>query len=322
VLPLDGGHILEDVLGPRRFKLTATLSLIGGIIAVVLCLYKREMWIAFIFGLCTAQTYQRFRALAGPSASPNPAVANLRRQADTDQPIAPAVLQRLRQAEQALADERYDEAGTQAELLLTETLPSKARVKALHIVGWAHLFENRADEAMRVLKTIRREGQADPLFVGTLLMQKGELVEARSVIEQARGDGDDRKELVGPLIQILIKQGEVARAAAIAFDIVESLSDEDARQMAAIAFEQAAYPWASRLSEAVFERSGEPDDAYDAARSRALEGDSTAALQLLRRAVAAGFSDAARAWSDKALEALRTSEDKSELEALLPRPAE
>jgi hypothetical protein len=100
---------------------------------------------------------------------------------------------------------------------------------------------------------------------------------------------------------------------------VDTLSEDDARRMAAIACDAQSYSWAARLSEAIFERSGTADDAYQAARARALEGDGPGALALLRRAVAAGFSDAARAWSDAALEPLRAG---GELEALLPRPTE
>ena len=49
----------------------------------------------------------------------------------------------------------------------------------------------------------------------------------------------------------------------MAFDIVESLSDEDARRMAKIAFDGRAFEWAARLGEAVFERSRAPEDAYE-----------------------------------------------------------
>src|SRR5690606_1252702 len=103
---------------------------------------------------------------------------------------------------------------------------------------------------------------------------------------------DDRKEIVGPLIQVLIKQGEVARAAAIALDIVETLSDDDVRQMAEIAAEHAAHGWAARLFEALFERRHRADDAYEAARHKSLDGDLAGALLLLERAVRAGFTDA------------------------------
>ena len=315
VLPLDGGHILEDALGPRRSKLTATISLLGGAGVVIYCLMPpAEWWLAFLFGMFTMQSYQRFRM--SPEATGRPE----RSAPKPVEQIAPEIQTQLAAATLALNDERYDEAGTIAELVLADGPPTVAKLAALNILGWAHLLEGRPEEAARVLRAIEHDGEADPALVGTVLMLTDEMTQARAVFEGARAEGDDRKEVVGPLIQILIKQGEVPRAAAIALDIVESLSEDDARQMATIAFEHEQYGWAARLSEAVFERTGAADDAYDGVRSRALDGDISGALVLLRRAKAAGFSDAARVWSDKALEKLRDGEIEGELEALLPRP--
>ena len=318
VLPLDGGHILEDILGPRRAKITATLSLVAGILVVIVCVTREPpMWfIAFIFGMCTVQSYQRFRMASDAQSHAKP-----KKKKKPEEPVAPEIAEQLLLAKDALADDRYDEAGSLAEKIIEAKPPRAVRVEALDVLGWAHLLEGRAEEAARVVAAIQRDGEADPALAGSVLFHTEKLDEARAVFEAARAMGDDRKEIVGPLIQILIAQGEVPRAAAIALDIVETLSEEDARQMATIAFEHEAFSWAARLSESVFERTGVADDAYDAARSRSLEGDLSGALVLLRRAVAAGFSDAARVWSDKALEALRNNgESEGELEALLPRP--
>ncbi|MBW2454665.1 MAG: site-2 protease family protein [Deltaproteobacteria bacterium] len=314
VLPLDGGHILEDLLGPKRTRITAILSLVAGASVTVFCLTTKQLWIAFIFGLATMQSFQRFRA-----AQAEPGRAKDKPRTPPEDAVDPAIVAQIREAEAALADDRYDEAGTIAELVLNEEPPKRVRMAALEILGWAHLLEDRPKEAGRIIKALERLGEPDLALVGAVMIAEGREEEARKVLERARSRGDDRKEVVGPLIQLLVKQNEVARAAAIALDIVDTLSEDDARQMASISFDHEAYAWSSRLSEAVFERSGEPDDAYEAARSRALDGDPTGALMLLRRAVAAGYSDAARVWSDKALEVLRSSEIASELEALLPR---
>ena len=210
----------------------------------------------------------------------------------------------------------------QAELILSEEAPNSAKVAALEIIAWARLLEGDADAAARAIRTIEKNAEADLALIGAVLFAKDDDDAARQVFEVARAGGDDRKEVVGPLIQILIKQGEVARAAACALDIVDTLSDEDTRQMAAIAHEHRSYSWSSRLAEALFERNGNPDDAYDAACGRALDGDASGSMALLRRAVAAGFSDAARAWADDALTILRASSAAAdELDAVLPKPA-
>lgn len=315
VLPLDGGHILEDSLGPRRARLTATISVGAGGLVTLLALSQGQLWIAFVFGLCTFQSYQRFR-MAAEAEAPR----RVSKPVEPEEPIAPELAQMIAKARAALADDRYDEAGTLAELIIADKPPKRARLDALTVLAWAHLLKGRAEEAGRVVKAIARDREPDPALVGAVLFQQNQHEEARKVFEAARAAGDDRKEIVGPLIQILIAQGEVARAAAIALDIVESLSDEDVRQMAAIALEHEAYGWSARLYEALFDRTSDPDDAYAAARSKSLEGDVPAALGLLRRAVAAGFDDRKRAWSDAALEQLRDGESSGELEALLPRP--
>ncbi len=314
VLPLDGGHILEDILGPTRTRITATLSLIAGSSVALYCLSTKQLWIAFIFGLATLQSFQRYRA-----ATQERGQAKGKAPEKPEEVLDPAIVAQLKEAKEALDDDRYDEAGTLAELVLSEEPPKRARLAALQILGWAHLLEDRPQEAARIIKAIERDGQPDLAMVGAIMLAEEREDEARKVLERARSQGDDRKEVVGPLIQILVRQNEVARAAAIALDIVDTLSEDDVRQMASIAFDHEAYAWSSRLSEAVFEREGKADDAYEAARSRALDGDPSGALILLRRAVAAGFTDAARVWSDKALEALRTSEIAAELEALVPR---
>lgn len=315
VLPLDGGHILEDALGPRRAKLTAYISIAFGAGVALIGLYL-EMWVlAIIFGLAGFTTYQRFRAEHADAPRPRDPKPAKRQDA-----IPPEVTAQLSKAQAALLDDRFDEAGTIAELVLAGSPPKKARVEALEVIAWAHLLENRPDEAARAIKAIQREGNPDLALVGSVLLAKNELDAAREILEAARAGGDDRKQVVGPLIQILIQQGEVSRAAAIALDILETLSDEDTRQMATIAFDHQAWGWSARLSEALFERTGSPDDAYAGVRSRSLEGDVAGALALLKRAVAAGFSDATRVWSDKALEGLRNDDVGTELETLLPRP--
>jgi Zn-dependent protease len=317
VMPLDGGHILEDLLGPRRAKAAATISLIGGIGVVLLCLNADpvQWYIAMLFGMFTMQSYQRFQMAAQAGGRTKP-----KAKPKTEEAASPEVVAMLEKAQAALADERFDEAGTIAELVIAERPPRPAKIAAFEILGWAHLHEDRPVEAMRVIEAIRSDGEPDLALMGAVLLAQGHEEEAREAFEEARSAGDDRKEIVGPLIQILIGQGEVPRAAAIALDIVESLSEEDARQMANIAFEHESFAWSARLSETVFERTGSPDDAYDGVRSRALDGDLAGALMLLRRAVAAGYSDAARVWADDALEKLRSSDAEGELEALLPRP--
>jgi Zn-dependent protease len=325
VLPLDGGHILEHALGPKRVRLTAGISLGVAAMLVFFFLRTHSYWGVFLFGMAAMQNLQRLRA-----ESPAPRATPERRA--PEEPAMPAgVLALVRQARAALVEEEPARARSLAERVLAgegadgelggeapPRGPAKAAALAAHeIVAWSHLLEDRPDQALAALGRARAAGEADAALVGAVLLANGKPREARSTLEAARAAGDDRKEVAGPLIQILLVEGEVARAAATALDIVEQLSEEDARRVAELAFEDESFEWAARLWEAVFAREGEPEDAYAAARAHARAGEKDLALDLLRRAVAAGFTDAARAWSDAALSSLR---GEGAFEAVLPRP--
>lgn len=320
VMPFDGGHVLLEAFGPQRLKTAGLVSLIIGMAIAALFLVWNQIWITFIVGLGALQSYWRLRSLpagaSGPTAGPP---ARPHAQAEPEEPPSPALAAELQRAQSALHDERYAEASEAAEQLLARRLPRPMALQAAQVLAWARLLLGHPDEAAKVLARIDDSEEVDKALGAAVLRAVGRKDVARALLESARGAGDDRKEIVGPLIQILIEAGEIARAAAIALDIVDTLSADDVRQMAEIAFKPGSYQWSSRLREALFERTGAPDDAYDAARARALEGDRVGAAAMLRRAVAAGFADAARAWSDAALESLRTA---GELDALLPKPAE
>lgn len=314
VLPFDGGHVLEHALGPKRGRLTAAISGIVGLGVAILAGLSGMIWMALLFGMGAVQSYQRFNAEPSYSgASPQ------RRSAPPPSEGIPAELAAMLQsARSALAEENFERATTLAESVLASTpLPPRAAILALEIIGWAHLLGGDPRAAAKAVEAAKGLGEVDAALVGSTLHATGDLAGARRVLEGAHRKGDDRKEVVGPLIQILIQQGEVPRAAEAALSIVETLSEDDVRKMAEIAIEHRAFTWAARLFEASYQRAKSSEDAYAAARAHALDGQHDRAVEWLRHAVAAGFSDRARAWSDAALEALRTGPD---LEAVLPRP--
>ncbi len=315
VLPFDGGHVLEHALGPTRGRITGIVSMLAGIGLAIYFGTHGSIWMALLFGRGAMYGFQHYQA----AASLEPVAGTARRAAP---PTLPAEVQAvLQRARHALAQEDYDRAIRLAQEVISgvdgQPSPAPAPFQAMEILASAHLLEGRVELAASILAKAERLGDPDAALVGALLLAQDKLSAARTVFEAARSKGDDRKEIAGPLIQILITQGEVARAAAVAYDIIESLSTDDARKMAEIALEHRVFDWSARLSQAVFERNKQPDDAYEVARALARDGQRDQALAWLKRAVDAGFSDGARAWSDEALETLRGAEL---LESVLPRP--
>ncbi|MDC0744231.1 site-2 protease family protein [Polyangium mundeleinium] len=321
VLPLDGGHVLEQALGPRRVRLVAGVSMLAGFGVALYGLRSHNLFLAVMFGMLAFQSLRRLQTL-GPGDTeedPRPHAPA----PDTEPALSGELLSLLLRARQAVADEELGRARSLVQEIFSyeqrtgEPLPPRGRREAFEVLGWVALAADNVDEAAQRVAEARKLGEVDPALVGAVHLAKRELSAARRVLEAARASGDDRKEIVGPLVQILLEQGEVARAAAIAYDIVDSLSEDDARKMAKLAFDGRAFDWSARLSEAVFERQKSAEDAYEAARAHAQDGAYERALDMLRKAVEAGFSDRSRVWSDKALEALRA---RSGLEAVVPRP--
>jgi Zn-dependent protease/tetratricopeptide (TPR) repeat protein len=320
VLPFDGGHVLEHALGPKRIRLTAAISFVTAAAVVVYCLTTRNLWAAMIFGMGGLQSYRRFAASA-----PQPMRAARRAEPREDAPSG-SVATALRRARAALDDEELSRAMLLAEQVLAGTTdpsepatrpPPSAALEALEIIGWAHVLSGRPNAAAETLEAAQRLGSPDAALVGSVLLGVGKRAEARRALEAARASGDQRKEVAGPLIQILIEAREIPRAAAIALDIADSLSGDDLRRMGAIAFEHGSFDWSARLYEAIFRRNTRADDAYEAARALAKDRQTQRAIELLQRAVDAGFSDRARFWSDQALDALKA---EGHLEAVLPKP--
>jgi Zn-dependent protease len=314
-LPLDGGHVLAHALGPRRARLAVTLSLGVAVLGCGGFALLGQWFAAIFFAIFAFQNYQRLQLTPAdsPSRGPRP------QREPEEMPLeANALLQSARHAlgqddfERALTLARRTLEGDEGSFVPTPTV----RLKAFEVVAWAKLHQEDLDGAAEALGEARRAGEPDAALVGAFALAKGNTAEARRVLEAARGKGDDRREIVGPLVQALLAEGEVARAASVALEIVDQLSDDDVRKMAGIAFEAGAFEWSGRLSEALFARTRLGDDAYEAARGFAKDGDVARATDMLRRAVDAGFSDRARAWSDAALEALRAQS----LDDVLPRP--
>lgn len=315
-LPFDGGHVLEAALGPKRVKITLVLSLAVAVGAAAFFLVKGMVWASILFGMSAFHAVRRLQTDEPIEELPQV------RAAPREAPVPGDILAKLTAARRALADDDLAQATSLANQAVKMTgehdtpLP-RVKVQAYEVLGWAAQLRGDTDEAARWIKAAEMHGAPDAALVAAVMIGRGDRKDARKVLEQARASGDDRKEIVGPLIQILIAEGEVPRAAAVALDIIDSLSDEDARKMAEIAFGARVFDWAARLHEAVFARTGAANDAYEAARAHAADGSNDRALDYLARAVSAGFSDRARAWSDAALEPLRAGH---KLETVVPRP--
>jgi Zn-dependent protease len=133
VLPLDGGHVLEHALGPKRIRITLWIS---GITGAALALWFMKMstgstrlffWV-YLFGSAALQSIVAAREL-GPARATPP-----KRESDGDPDW-------LKDAETALAEGEFDKAIEFAShAVAKEEQPTRRLAEALHVIAWAHLW--------------------------------------------------------------------------------------------------------------------------------------------------------------------------------------
>jgi Zn-dependent protease len=312
VLPLDGGHILEAVLGPRRLRWTL---LVSGVVAVLAALFfglvMHQLMPVILFGMLGMQAFSRLSSL---SSDVREGARRRERQEELEVPVDDETKKLLQQARDALDADDADGALAILDRIIPQA-SGRPLVLALNLAGWALLQKSQWDRAADVVVRLNALGAPEPALYGSVALARGELVAARNVLEAARFSGDNRKEIFGPLIQVYLRLGEPARAAALGLDCVESISSDDVRSLATMVSEQGAGSWAGRLLEALFRRERHPDDAFEAARAFARGGDRAKAIDLMKGAVAAGFDDASRIYADEALVGIE------ELDHVVPRPS-
>jgi len=326
VLPFDGGHVLESALGPKRYRYTLGISALVGTVIALLAIASAisdgragwQLWIVILFGGAAFNSFRMLRELQALVHNSGAAHDQARAQ---QEPLLPATERALREAQIALDEDEPARAvelcdGVMAgrELLTGERPKARAIQRALAIKGWAHLTLGQIPEASETVTRLSRMAHTDPALLAAVAFAKDELAPARRLLEAARASGDKRKQVFGPLIQILLKQDEAARAGALAFDCIEALSTEDLRAIGGLVSDGGSHAWAGKLLEAAFKRDRDPNDAFEAARIFARAGEPRKALDLLRVAVQNGFTDVERVYADDALVSL------DDLDNVIPKP--
>lgn len=293
VLPFDGGHVLQEALGKSRLRITLIVS---AAVASAVCLFflavPRSMWGAYLFGSSAMSSIVALRSLV---PAPRPKAA------------APPseVTAGLKKAQDALDDDRPDDALALVKEILAERPTQGDRAKALTIGVWAELMRGEEATATELLTELSTVAEADPALVGNVALASGKLTEARAALERAYVNGDRRKEVFGPLIQALLRLDAHDHAARIALDRIDGLSADDCRKIAELALEGGAQREAAKLLERLAERDRHPDDFLAAIRAWLRAGDRRRASNLTDSPALRGTS------------AERTLRDDSELASLL-----
>ena len=67
IYPLDGGHILNGVLGPRLFKVTCIVGIVCALALALWAVSTERIFGTLMFGMLAYENYQRMRGITPSS---------------------------------------------------------------------------------------------------------------------------------------------------------------------------------------------------------------------------------------------------------------
>lgn len=301
VLPLDGGLVMRDALGPSRLRIALWLSAFFGAGLCVLALSQKWLWLVFLFGF---GAYQSVRAaLALPEAE--------RRTAELSSELAKV----LAVAQQALDRGAFDEAMMIARTVIEQGLTPEGRDAGRRVFAAAALEAGRGALALECLRTLEQPTVADDVLRAQGLDLVGERAAAFALLEM-RTQQTPEGPALEPLLRGLVATGQLDRALFVARSYLYSGSVDALSWFVDELYDDGSFGDASALSLGLFDRTKLADFAYRAARANARAGALENALSALESAVSAGFDDPARIRRDDDLKALH---DDPRYERLLDR---
>ncbi len=275
VLPLDGGLILRDVLGPRFGRAAYIISsLVGAAISGFFIAVWHEPIGAFLFGLATLQSVRNAWNFG-----------EARRQ---EQARTAAAGELLEAALRAFERDDLAEAERKAALALQFALEPERRDAARRVVVSVALRRDQPQLALGLLGSIEAPAPQDVVLRAQALDLAGERPEAFRLLEleaSARPDGP----ALGPFLMGLWSTGQGDRALEIALRLVERGNVEGLAAFAQTLFNEGQYVNAARVRALLFSRTRLGVHALEAARASVKSGDVEGALSQLEAALAAGL---------------------------------
>lgn len=229
VLPFDGGQVLATALGPQRIKLSATVSLVFGLIAAFVLYRMGSMLGALLFAMGGVSNF--LSAMQAPKA-----------EAELPTEAAGEI---LAEAARLLSAGEHERAGTLAAMAVEAARSPAELKKALELVGWARLLSGDAAGARNVLRSAREP--LDPYLQAAVADADGDRELALGLLESARKGGDARVEVAAMLVRLLLEAGRGGEAGRLALEIADQIPDQDLERLASTLDEQGQAETASEL---------------------------------------------------------------------------
>jgi Zn-dependent protease len=264
VVPLDGGHVLAAVLGPRHVLATSIVSAVVGSAAAVYGLLFQIPFIAIIFGVATITSVRQARYAWAASTDER---AGLHDQ-----------LAKIRQAIAEGSSDDVKRMGTDVAQRAKTAVVKNGGVLAM---AWAEAVRGRTSSAREALDRLERGVPVDSYLLAVVEEALGSPTRARTILEAARRQGVRSTETTKLLIDLCAREGDLASATRIAIEDADMLGQADGRAVLSAAMSGSEHGSAAALAARLFELYGDPADAIDEARALALSGNGSRAIEVL-----------------------------------------
>lgn len=215
VIPFDGGRVLAAALGPKRRLAAISISLAVGLLVAAWFAQAGALFAAVLFAMAAVTSFTQGRR----ELSPAPKL--------TDEQLK----ELMHRAQESLRQESYAEAAMLAQTLLSAPRDASTTKQALETLMWARLGQGDAKGARVLLSSVPPKW-LDRYLEGAIHEATGHLDQARTVLAEARGDGDRRVEVSALLIKVLLQESKYAAAAGLARELVNDLEPADVRRVA------------------------------------------------------------------------------------------
>lgn len=274
LLPLDGGSIMASVfelVSPgrgRRFAHYVSLGIAGAI--GIWALSQTWIFLALLVGLLG---FNNFRAIQAE------------RQLERDLPLRDA----LRTAYASLARLDADEVARSARQLAEGARTPGMRAEARMLAAWSHMVRGDAQGARTALDGEGGQHVDDGMLEGALALAEDDVEGALRHFEVAFEQSADMREEIRLAAALETTERFDVAVAFLDSKAASNVEPDTVQHLEHAAYGRGKYEQAAELGRILFERTGDPMHAFNAACSRARASQPERALEWLERARDAGF---------------------------------
>jgi Zn-dependent protease len=272
VLPLDGGHVMEELLGPRRAHWAPRISTVAAIGVAIWGGMRGSPYLALLFGWLALMSVQRWTRL--PKRTPTASAA-----------VTGAWVKEGWAALQKGWDVEAARLGTRA---LDAARTNAARAEALDLLAWTALAQGSPSHALSHLRQIP-EGRRRALTWALALEADGKAAEALAQAERAL-EREPTDTSAAVLVRTLLALGKVEEAGRVVSGRSWSDAAAEARARGTVALAARDHHSAIHAFQQAFQRAGAAQDVLDAARAMVRDGQAERAAAWLSELAGRGVA--------------------------------